>query len=114
MSRDEGDPWDPELWRDAVYGKRRAALTTTSGAGQGQLWQVEMAPGAEKTHCAGRGHWYSCGCPGRHPGTPHRHCGVQGPSTLGSASGCSQAHRLTTYSMSPSSHPLDKTDTGRK
>lgn len=68
----------------------------------------------ERTHCARRGRWYNCGCPGRRRGTPRLHCGALGQSTRGSASGCSQAHRPTTCSTGSSCHPLDARQTQTK
>jgi hypothetical protein len=71
----------------------------------------------ERTHCARRGRWYSCGYPGQLLGTPHLRCGVLAQSTRGSASECSRAHRLTICSTGSSCHPLDREtdkETGRE
>lgn len=97
--RAKGGSRSPALEKDANCGRGTTALATTSPV---------------KTHCAHRGRWYSCGCPGQCPCIPRPHFGVLGRSTHGSASVCSRAHRPTTCSTGSSCHPLDERQAERR
>lgn len=105
-----GVPEGPELWRGSGRGLTPLA-TASRGLGRTNSGKLKRTPGAERTHCAHRDRWCSCGCPGRCPCTPRLRYGARGQSTPGSASGYSPAHRPTTCSTGSSCRPLDARQT---